>query len=87
MVNHQLMLVDPVDSFFAKVFVKLAQPELDDCLFEGSPIRLRPTFKASILSSVVLNTVGTMVAHSFLLHGQGFPYPSDYYTAGCYDQQ
>jgi len=87
MVNHQLMLVDPINSFFAKVFAKL---ELDDCLFEGSPIRLRPAFKTSLLSSGVPNTVGTMVAHSLLLDGQGFPYLSGYchyYIAGCYDQQ
>lgn len=75
--------------FFANIFARLAQTDLDDCLFEGSPVRLRPAFKASVLSSGILSTLGTMVAHSLLLDGQGFPYLSDYcyyYIAGCYNQ-
>lgn len=71
--------------FFAVVFAELAQTESDCSLFEGPPVKLRPVFKASILSS----TVGTMIAHSLLLDGQGFPYLSEYcyyYIAGCYDQ-
>ena len=46
-------------------------------------------FTASILSSGVLSTVGTMIAHSLLLDGQGFPYLSEYcyyYVAGYCDR-
>ncbi len=41
-----------------------------------------------LLSSVMLKNVGTMVAHSILMDGQGFPFLADYcyyYIAGCYD--
>ena len=75
--------------FFAVVFAELAQTESDSSLFDGPPIKLRPVFKASMLSSGVLSTVGTIIAHSLLLDGQGFPYLSEYcyyYIAGCYDQ-
>ena len=37
----------------------------------------------------MLVTVGTMIAHSLILDGQGFPFLSEYcyfYIAGCYDQ-
>lgn len=33
--------------------------------------------------------LGTMIGHSILLDGQGFPYLAEYcyyYIAGCYDQ-
>ena len=75
--------------FFAVVLAELARTESDYSLFEGPPVKLRPVFKASILSSGVLSTVGTMIAHSLLLDGQGFPYLSEYcyyYVAGRYDQ-
>ena len=75
--------------FFAVVFGELARTELDFSLFEGPPLKLRPVFKASILSSGVLSTVGTMIAHSLLLDGQGFPYLSEYcyyYVAGHCDR-
>ena len=65
--------------FFAAVFGEQAWTELNFSLFEGPPLRLRPVFTASILSSGVLSTVGTMIAHSLLLDGQGFPYLSEYY--------
>ena len=63
--------------------------ESDWNLFEGPPVKLRPVFKASILSSGVLSIVSTMIAHSLLLDGLGFPYLAEfcyYYIAGCYDQ-
>ena len=66
--------------FFAVVFGELAQTELDFSLYKGPPLKLWPVFKASILSPGVLCTVGTMIAHSLLLDGQGFPYLSEY----CY---
>ena len=75
--------------FFSVVFTELARTESHCSLFEGPSVKLRPVFKASILSSGVLSTVGTMVAHSLLLDGLGFPYLAEfcyYYIAGCYDQ-
>ena len=65
--------------FFYIVFRELATSE-SFSLFEGPPNQLRPTFRASSLSSGMLVTVGTMIAHSFILDGQGFPYLSEY----CY---
>lgn len=64
--------------FFPVVFSKLADLSSVLCLFEGSPNRLRPAYKASVLSSGLLKIFGTMVAHSFLLDGQGFPYLAEY---------
>ena len=75
--------------FFAVVFSQLARTDLGFSIFEGLPLRLRPVFKASVLSSGMLATVGTMIAHNILLDGQGFPYLAEYcyyYIAGCYDQ-
>ncbi len=71
---------------FAAVFAELTRTESDCSVFEGPPVKLQPVFKASILSSGVLST---MIAHSLLLDGQGFPYLSEYcyyYIAGYYDQ-
>ena len=52
-------------------------------------MKLQPVFKASILFSGVLSTVGTMIAHSLLLDGQGLPYLSEYcyyyHIAGCHN--
>ena len=75
--------------FFSVVFSKLAEPSCAMCLFEGPPNRLRPAYKASLLSSGLLTIFGTMVAHSFLLDGQGFPFIAEYcfyYLAGLHDQ-
>ena len=75
--------------FFAVVFSQLARTDAGFSLFEGFPLRLRPVFKASVLSSGMLATLGTMIAHSILLDSQGFPYLAEYcyyYIAGCYDQ-
>ena len=47
-------------------------------LFEGDLHRLRPAYKAFILSSGMLTTVGTMIAHCMLLDGQEFLYFSEY---------
>ena len=47
------------------------------------------TFKASVLSSGMLAKIGTMIAHSILMDGQGFPYLAEYcyyYMAGCSDR-
>ena len=75
--------------FFAVVFSQLARTDVGFSLFEGFPLRLRPVFKASLLSSGMFATLGTMIGHSILLDGQGFPYLAEYcyyYIAGCYDQ-
>ena len=74
--------------FFSVVFNKLALSSSLK-LFEGSANRLRPTFRLSNLSSGLLKVTGTMVAHSYLLDGQGFPFLSDccyYYLCGCTDK-
>ena len=55
----------------------------------GGPVqRLRPSYRASNLSSGLLTTIGTMVGHSFLMDGYGFPYLSEccYYIAGHFDK-
>lgn len=67
--------------FFSVVFEKLADPCLSTrSVFEGPPSRLRPSFKASVLSSGLLKIIGVMIGHSFLLDGQGFPFLADYYN-------
>ena len=65
--------------FFFIVFTQLVKPSATS-LFEGEPCRLRLAYKATSLSSGLLRTVGTMVAHSILLDGQGFPFLAEY----CY---
>ena len=75
--------------FFSVVFSKLAQPSASFSFFDGLPNRLRPAFRASTIASGMLTTIGTMVAHSILMDGQGFPFLADYcfyYIAGYYDQ-
>ena len=70
--------------FFSTVFHSNA-----DSFFNGLPDRLRPAFKASIHSSGILLIIGTMIAHSIVLDGQGFPYLADYvydYLAGYMDK-
>ena len=72
--------------FFSVVFTKLASESTG--IFDGPPNRLRPAYKASMLTSGILSTIGTMIAHSFLLDGQGFPFMAEYcfyYIAGCHD--
>ncbi len=76
--------------FFSIIFNKMANSftMMSRNIFEGPPNRLRPAHKASLLSSGMLKNVGTMVAHSILIDGQGFPFLADhcyYYIAGCYD--
>ncbi len=76
--------------FFSIIFNKMANSftMMSRNIFEGPPNRLRPAYKASLLSSGMLKNVGTMVAHSILMDGQGFPFLADYcyyYIAGCYD--
>ena len=51
--------------FFSVVFSKLADSSSVLCLFEGPPNRLRPAYKASLLSSGLLKIFGTMVAQFF----------------------
>ena len=71
------------------VFSTLAQASSPFTFFDGPPNRLRPAFKASTLSSGMLGTIGTMIAHSILMDGQRFPYLAEYcyyYIAGCSDQ-
>ena len=76
--------------FFSVIFNQMvsssAMPSTN--IFEGPPNRLLPAFKASLLSSGMLKTAGTMIAHSPLLDAQRFPFLADYcyyYIAGCYD--
>ena len=65
--------------FFSVVFTHLVKSSATS-LFEGPPYRLRPAYKATSLSSGMLSTLGTMVAHSILLDGQGFIFLAEY----CY---
>lgn len=74
--------------FFPVVFSSLTQSSSLN-FFDGPPNRLRPAFKASILSSSMLAAIGTMIAHSILMDGQGFPFLAGYcyyYMAGCSDR-
>ena len=79
--------------FFFTLLQNLALPRESASVFmffEGNPRRLCLAYKASILSSGMLTTIGTMIGHSIILDGQGFPYLSDYcyyYIADCYDQE
>ena len=75
--------------FFSGVLTKLAQSSPPFCFFDGDPNRLRPAFKATTLSSGMMTTIGTMIAHSIVLDGQGFPFLAEYcfyYIAGCVDR-
>ena len=74
--------------FFRIVFSRFADPSSPLYLFEGLQNRLKPAYKASVLSSGLLKIFRTLVAHSFLLDGQGFPYLAEYcfyYLAGKHD--
>ena len=71
--------------FFSMVFGDIASSKSIE-VFEGPLHSLRPSYRASNLSFGLLTTTGTMVGHSFLLDGYGFPYLSEccyYYIAGC----
>ena len=72
--------------FFSVVFRKLALESTG--IFDGPPNRLQPAYKTSMLTSGTLTTIGTMIAHSFVLDGQGFPFLAEYcfyYIVGCCD--
>lgn len=74
--------------FFSTIFERIASSDMYR-IFEGPPDRLRPIFRMSNIDSGVMRTVGVMVAHSFVLDGQGFPYLSEscyYYLAGLVDK-
>ena len=74
--------------FFSVVFKTLAHSEKFS-MFDGPADRLRPAFRMSNLSSGMFRVLGQMVAHSFILDGQGFPYLSEclyYYLAGLTDR-
>ena len=74
--------------FFSMVFRDIALSKSVQA-FDGPIQRLRPSYRASNLSSGLLTTIETMVGHSFLLDGYGFPYLSEccyYYIAGCSDK-
>ena len=74
--------------FFAIVFSEIALSRSVQ-VFDGPVNRLRPSFRASNLSSGLLSTIGTMIAHSFLMDGYAFPYLSEYcyyYMAGYSDK-
>ena len=59
--------------FFTSVLEHLALSE--KCrLFEGPPDHIRPVFRMSNVSSGMMRIIGLMVAHSFILDGQGFPF-------------
>ena len=49
---------------------------LKSSMFEGPPVRVRPIFKLSSISSGALYALGKIVGHSITLDGQGFPYLS-----------
>ena len=49
-------------------------------LFEEFPLRFRPVFKALVLSSGMLTTLGAMIGRNILLDSQGLPYLAEY----CY---
>ena len=73
--------------FFSVVFKCLAMGKSLK-LFEGHPNRLRPEFRSSHLSSGILRVLGRMVAHSFILDGQGFVGLAEccyYYLCGSTD--
>ena len=53
--------------FFSVVFRKLISESAG--IFDGPSNRLRLAYKASMLTSGVLSTIGTMIGHSFLLDG------------------
>ena len=70
--------------FFAIVFSDIAMSRSIQ-IFDGPINRLRPSFRASNLSSGLVFTIGTMIAHSLLMDGIAFPYLSEYcyyYIAG-----
>ena len=50
--------------FFAVVFSQLAHTNVGFSLFVGFSLRLRPVFKASLLSYGMLATLGTMIGHT-----------------------
>ena len=73
--------------FFTAVFERLATEKYR--LFEGPSHRLRPVFRMSNVSSGMMRCLGLMVAHSFILDRNGFPYLSEccyYYLAGLVDK-
>lgn len=58
-------------------------------LFEGPKNRLRPVFRQTSISSGLLSLFGTMVGHSIIMDGQGFPSLSPacyFYMAGHVDR-
>ena len=58
-------------------------------LFEGNGNCVRPVYRLSNMSSGILKVTGTIIAHSYLLDGQGFPFLSEccyYYLCGCTDK-
>jgi hypothetical protein len=70
--------------FFSIVFSDIALSRSVQ-VFDGAINRLRPSFRASNLSSGLISTIGTMIGHSFLMDGYAFPYLSEYcyyYIAG-----
>ena len=74
--------------FFAIVFSEIAMSRSIQ-VFDGPVNQLRPSFRASNLSSGLVSTIGTMIAHSLLMDGIAFPYLSEYcyyYIAGYLDK-
>ena len=74
--------------FFAIVFSDIAMSRSVQ-VFDGPINRLRPSFRASNLSSGLVSTIGTMIGRSFLMDGYAFPYLSEYcyyYIAGYMDK-
>ena len=74
---------------FRSCFFQLAHIDVGFSLLEEFPLRLRPVFKALVLSSGMLTTLGAMIGCNILLDSQGLPYLAEYcyyYTAWCNDQ-
>lgn len=72
--------------FFSRIFQKFASGYLG--IFEGPASRVRPAYAMAILASGTLKSVGTMVAHTMVMDGIGFPFISPvlyYYMADQLD--
>ena len=74
--------------FFSVVFSDIALSRSVQ-VFDGPINQLRPSFRASNLSSGLISTIGTMIGHSFLMDGYAFPYLSEccYYYIACYSDK
>jgi len=71
---------------FSKVYEDLACGQLK--IFEGNNNHLYPTHSISTITSGLLRSVGSMIAHTMIMENMGFPYLSKamyYYMVGNVD--